>query len=124
MIVAQSNALICGRHRLSLDRPLVMGVLNVTPDSFADGGTFLDLRDATDRVRQMLGEGANIVDIGGESTRPGADTGERGARARHPLAGEYSRIVRRARRADLGRHPQARSDARGNRRGRFDDQRH
>ena len=49
-----------------------MGVLNVTPDSFADGGTFLDVRDATDRVRQMLGEGADIVDIGGESTRPGA----------------------------------------------------
>jgi dihydropteroate synthase len=72
MIAAHSRALICGRYRLSLDRPLVMGVLNVTPDSFADGGTFLDLRDATDRVRQMLGEGADIVDIGGESTRPGA----------------------------------------------------
>src|ERR1700676_4220087 len=72
MIAAPSNALICGRHRLSLNRPFVMGVLNVTPDSFADGGVFLDLRDATDRVRQMLGEGADIVDIGGESTRPGA----------------------------------------------------
>ena len=72
MIAAHSRALICGRHRLSLDRPLVMGVLNVTPDSFADGGTYLDLRDATDRVRLMLGEGADIVDIGGESTRPGA----------------------------------------------------
>jgi dihydropteroate synthase len=72
MIAAHSNALLCGRHRLSLDRPLVMGVLNVTPDSFADGGVFLDLDDATDRVRQMLGEGADIVDIGGESTRPGA----------------------------------------------------
>jgi dihydropteroate synthase len=67
-----SGTLICGRHHLSLARPLVMGVLNVTPDSFADGGTYLDLRDATDRVRQMLGEGADIVDIGGESTRPGA----------------------------------------------------
>ncbi len=49
-----------------------MGVLNVTPDSFADGGVFLDPLDAADRVRQMLGEGADIVDIGGESTRPGA----------------------------------------------------
>ena len=49
-----------------------MGVLNITPDSFADGGVFLDRRVATDRVRQMLGEGADIVDIGGESTRPGA----------------------------------------------------
>jgi len=72
MTAAHSGALICGRHRLSLDRPLVMGVLNVTPDSFADGGVFLDVRDAADRVRQMLGEGADIVDIGGESTRPGA----------------------------------------------------
>jgi dihydropteroate synthase len=72
MIAAHSNALVCGRYRLSLDRPLVMGVLNITPDSFADGGVFLDLNDATDRVRQMLGDGADIVDIGGESTRPGA----------------------------------------------------
>ena len=72
MMAATSRVLICGRHRLSLERPLVMGVLNVTPDSFADGGTYLDIRDATDRVRQILGEGADIVDIGGESTRPGA----------------------------------------------------
>jgi len=72
MMAATSSVLICGRYRLSLERPLVMGVLNVTPDSFADGGSYLDLRDATDRVRQMLGEGADIVDIGGESTRPGA----------------------------------------------------
>jgi dihydropteroate synthase len=71
-VVAHSKVLLCGRYRLSLDRPLVMGVLNITPDSFADGGVFLDLRDATDRVRQMLDEGADIVDIGGESTRPGA----------------------------------------------------
>jgi len=57
---------------LAKKRPIIMGVLNVTPDSFADGGVFLDVRDAADRVRQMLGEGADIVDIGGESTRPGA----------------------------------------------------
>jgi dihydropteroate synthase len=62
-----------------------MGVLNVTPDSFADGGTFLDVRDATDRVRQMLGEGADIVDIGGESTRPGA--------APTPEASELERVI-------------------------------
>ena len=71
-MAAHTKVLHCGRYRLSLDRPLVMGVLNITPDSFADGGVFLDLRDATDRVRQMLDEGADIVDIGGESTRPGA----------------------------------------------------
>ena len=71
-MAAHSEVLVCGRYRLSLDRPLVMGVLNITPDSFADGGVFFDLNDATDRVRQMLGEGADIIDIGGESTRPGA----------------------------------------------------
>jgi dihydropteroate synthase len=71
-MAAYSEVLLCGRYRLSLDRPLVMGVLNITPDSFADGGVFLDLNDATDRVAQMLDEGADIVDIGGESTRPGA----------------------------------------------------
>jgi dihydropteroate synthase len=71
-MAAHSKVLLCGRYCLSLDRPLVMGVLNITPDSFADGGVFLDLNDATDRVRQMLDEGADIVDIGGESTRPGA----------------------------------------------------
>lgn len=65
----------CGRFRLSLGeaaRPLVMGVLNVTPDSFSDGGLF-DARDrAITHARQMLAEGADIIDIGGESTRPGA----------------------------------------------------
>lgn len=51
---------------------LVMGVLNVTPDSFADGGKYFQLADAVTRVEQMAREGAAIIDIGGESTRPGA----------------------------------------------------
>jgi len=85
MMAATSEVLICGRHRLSLERPLVMGVLNVTPDSFADGGTYLDIRDATDRVRQILGEGADIIDIGGESTRPGASP--------TPEADELERVI-------------------------------
>jgi len=63
---------ILGRHRLSLDRPLVMGVLNVTPDSFSDGGRFLDPSAALDHARRMIGDGADLVDVGGESTRPGA----------------------------------------------------
>jgi len=70
-----SVELQCGRYRLSVGetaRPLVMGVLNVTPDSFSDGGLF----DAHDRAiahaRQMLADGADMIDIGGESTRPGA----------------------------------------------------
>jgi dihydropteroate synthase len=53
-------------------RPLVMGILNVTPDSFSDGGRFLDPRAALEQARRMQDEGADIVDLGGESTRPGA----------------------------------------------------
>src|SRR3954471_3743675 len=50
-----------------------MGVLNVTPDSFSDGGRFLDADVAVDHGRALIAEGADIVDVGGESTRPGAD---------------------------------------------------
>ena len=62
----------CGRHTLDLSRPLVMGILNCTPDSFADGGIFLALDAALARAHAMLAEGADVIDIGGESTRPGA----------------------------------------------------
>ena len=55
---------------LSLGRPIVMGVLNVTPDSFSDGGRFLDPVTAIDQARRMAAEGADILDIGAESTRP------------------------------------------------------
>jgi dihydropteroate synthase len=57
----------------NLDRTLVMGVLNVTPDSFSDGGQFNDPKIATDHALQMIADGADIIDIGGESTRPGSD---------------------------------------------------
>jgi dihydropteroate synthase len=57
---------------LDLTRPRVMGILNVTPDSFADGGRHLDPVRALDHARQMIEDGAAIIDIGGESTRPGA----------------------------------------------------
>ncbi len=62
-----------GRFTLDLSRPQVMGVLNVTPDSFADGGLFVSRADAIRRVHEMLDEGADIIDVGGESTRPGAE---------------------------------------------------
>ena len=52
--------------------PLVMGILNVTPDSFSDGGSFLSLEAAVDRAEQMIADGVDIIDIGGESTRPGS----------------------------------------------------
>ena len=71
------NAITCGARTLDLSRPRIMGVLNVTPDSFSDGGQlYRDGRVDTDvllaRAEQMLAEGADILDVGGESTRPGA----------------------------------------------------
>jgi dihydropteroate synthase len=62
----------CGRFKLPLDRPLLMGVVNVTPDSFSDGGLYIDPTQAVEHARRLIGEGADILDIGGESTRPGA----------------------------------------------------
>lgn len=60
------------RRRINLDRPLVMAILNVTPDSFSDGGQFLSVSDALRRAEAIIAEGADIIDIGGESTRPGS----------------------------------------------------
>jgi dihydropteroate synthase len=57
----------------NLDKPLIMGILNVTPDSFSDGGRYNQLEAAVQRAEMMLSEGADIIDIGGESTRPGSD---------------------------------------------------
>ena len=61
----------CGKHALTFDRPRIMGVLNVTPDSFSDGGEHLDAQAAIDHGMAMLDAGADIIDVGGESTRPG-----------------------------------------------------
>lgn len=66
------NQLKCGDKVLSLATPQVMGILNVTPDSFSDGGKFKQFDSALLQVEQMLKDGATIIDIGGESTRPGA----------------------------------------------------
>lgn len=67
------------------DRTFIMGVLNVTPDSFSDGGAFLDKAKAIERAHEMADEGADIIDVGGESTRPGAlDV---------PAAEEISRVI-------------------------------
>ncbi len=57
---------------LPLDRPLIMGIINVTPDSFTDGGDFFDSNSAIEHGKKLLENGADILDIGGESTRPGA----------------------------------------------------
>lgn len=61
-----------GPYRLTLDRPLVMAIVNVTPDSFADGGIYASHEAAHAHAKELLAEGADILDIGGESTRPGA----------------------------------------------------
>jgi dihydropteroate synthase len=57
-----------------LDKPLIMGILNITPDSFSDGGKYSSLNDALMQVERMLAESVDIIDIGGESTRPGSDS--------------------------------------------------
>jgi dihydropteroate synthase len=64
----------CRNKTLQLGtKTLVMGILNVTPDSFSDGGDFVSLKKAVERAKQMAAEGADLIDIGGESTRPGAE---------------------------------------------------
>jgi len=68
-----SMFLQCGNFRLSLARPLIMGIINVTPDSFSDGGRFFSAAAAVAHARQLIDEGADLLDVGGESTRPGAD---------------------------------------------------
>ena len=75
MIGAESTAALalrCGRYQLDLSKPLVMGVLNVTPDSFSDGGRFVEPGAAVAHAVRLVADGAAIIDIGGESTRPDA----------------------------------------------------
>lgn len=67
-----NSFLQCGTRPLNLDRPVVMGILNVTPDSFSDGGRYLTLDAALRQAMQMQADGAQLIDIGAESTRPGA----------------------------------------------------
>lgn len=59
-------------RKISLERRLVMGILNVTPDSFSDGGEYLSVDNALQQAEKMIAEGADIIDVGGESTRPGS----------------------------------------------------
>ncbi|MBF1802014.1 dihydropteroate synthase [Alloalcanivorax profundimaris] len=68
-----TTSLTCGARTLNLSAPLVMGVLNVTPDSFSDGGRYTSRDAALRQAERLLAEGAAIIDVGGESTRPGAE---------------------------------------------------
>jgi len=67
-----SGSWLCGRFEFALKRPLLMGIVNVTPDSFSDGGQHAHTELAIAHAKKLVAEGADIIDIGGESTRPGA----------------------------------------------------
>ncbi len=67
-----NNSLRCGKNVLKVDNPLVMGILNLTPDSFYDGGRYNDMDARISQTEKMINEGASIIDIGAVSTRPGA----------------------------------------------------
>ena len=67
------KAIHCKKHVLKLDHTLIIGILNVTPDSFSDGGRFLNPAAAIKHAQQMMADGADIIDVGGESTRPGSE---------------------------------------------------
>lgn len=75
----------CGKYELKFDRPRIMGVLNVTPDSFSDGGEHLDTDAAIAHGLKMLDDGADIIDVGGESTCPGFTPGDPDTEARRVL---------------------------------------
>ncbi len=78
---------VCRGRRVVLgDAPLVMGILNVTPDSFSDGGRYLDVEAAVRRGLEMVEEGADIIDVGGESTRPGASAVDRDEETRRVVS--------------------------------------
>ncbi len=66
------ESIMCGKNSISFDKPLVMGILNLTPDSFFDGGQYIDANSILKRARQIISEGADIIDLGAYSTRPGA----------------------------------------------------
>lgn len=83
--MSSSTTLPLRSARLNLESPKIMGILNVTPDSFSDGGEFLSVNKAIDRIGEMIHEGASIIDVGGESTRPGSDP--------VPLSAEIERVI-------------------------------
>src|SRR5687767_10789303 len=84
--VSRPGHLRAGRFTLALDRPLIMGVVNVTPDSFPDGGRFFDPGRAIEHARQLIAEGADLLDTGGEATRPGAAPGSQAEQAARVLS--------------------------------------
>jgi len=102
-------------------RTLVMGVLNVTPDSFSDGGEFFDIERAVAHAEELVAEGADILDVGGESTRPGGATVEVEEETRRVVPVIKELATRQG--SDLNRHDEGRGGARGSRSGRRNRQR-
>jgi dihydropteroate synthase len=95
-IVKPTVTFDCGRFSFGLDRPLVMGIVNVTPDSFSDGGLFDNAKKAIDQALLLYEQGADILDVGGESTRPGApqvDIAQEWARVEPVLAALTQRSI-------------------------------
>ena len=82
-------------REIALDRPIVVGILNVTPDSFSDGGKFVDTRQAVEHAAQMVAEGADVIDVGGESTRPQGATPVSAADERRRVIPVIEAIARR-----------------------------
>ena len=80
-----NRELDCSGQKVTLDQPRIMGILNVTPDSFSDGGQWLGESEAIQHALAMQDAGADIIDIGGESTRPGAQA--------VPLQQELDRVI-------------------------------
>jgi dihydropteroate synthase len=81
----QTTTLRCGTRLLDIEQPVIMGILNVTPDSFYDGGRFLDVEMSLRQAHSMLQEGASVIDVGGASSRPGA--------AEVPVQDELERVL-------------------------------
>ncbi len=94
-----------------------MGVVNVTPDSFSDGGSFLDAEAAVAHARELVAQGADILDVGGESTRPGAEPVSAEEELRRVLPVLEGIAADGARRGGLDRHVQGVGRARGDRGG-------
>ena len=82
-------------REIALDRPVVIGILNVTPDSFSDGGKFVDASAAVEHAMRMVADGADVIDVGGESTRPQGATPVSAADERRRVVPVIEAIVRR-----------------------------
>ena len=93
-----------GERTIRLDQPQVMGIVNVTPDSFSDGGRFADSAAAAEAGADMASQGAAIVDVGGESTRPGASLVWEGDEIERAIP--VIKRTRRGRRSGIGGHAQ------------------